>query len=100
VDEQELARVREVVLRAHPDVVPELVQGATLDELLGSVEPAQAAFAAVSERVKPADPVAAPPVAPPAVPAGAGTAAIDPGTLPAHELIRRGIVTRGPGARG
>ena len=96
MDEQELMRVREVVLRAHPEVVPELVTGATLEELLGSVEGAEAAFARISERVKPAAVEEAPvsPVAPPAVPAGAGSAAVDPAALPAHELIRRGVAAR------
>lgn len=99
MDEQELARVREVVLLAHQDVVPELVQGGTLDELLGSVDGAKAAFARISERVKPAVPANPVPPAPPVVPAGAGNAAVDPGTLPAHELIRRGIRARGIGNR-
>ena len=73
----ELALVREVVLQAHPDVVPELVSGSTIAELLASVEPAKAAFERISERVKP---VAAP-APPPAVPAGSATAVIDPSSL-------------------
>lgn len=95
MDEQELARVREVVLQAHQDVVPELVRGGTLDELLGSVEGAKAAFARVSELVKPVAATNSLPPAPPVVPAGAGSAAVDPATLPAHEMIRRGIKARG-----
>jgi hypothetical protein len=82
----ELAAVRDVVLQAHPDVVPELVAGSTIAELLASVEPARAAYARISERMRPA--AAAPP---PAVPAGSTASVVDPATLPAHEMIRRGI---------
>ena len=81
----ELALVREVVLRAHPDVVPELISGGTVAELLASVDPARAAYARIVEQ----RPVAV--ETPPAVPAGAATSAIDPSTLPAQELIRRGV---------
>jgi hypothetical protein len=84
----ELALVREVVLQAHPNVVPELIGGTTIAELLASVEPAKAAFERLSERVKPATST------PPAVPAGSTTAIVDPATLPAHELIKRGIGSR------
>jgi hypothetical protein len=99
MDEQELERVREVVLLAHPDAVPELVRGGTVEELLGSVEGAKAAYARIAEVVKPAASVPAesvPAVAapPPAVPAGAGTAVVDPANLPAHELIRRGLAAK------
>lgn len=84
--DDELASVRAVVLQANPDVVPELVGGATIAELLASVEPARAAYGRISERIRPA--AAAPP---PAVPAGSASSVVDPATLPAHELIRRGI---------
>ena len=85
---EELAAVREVVLRAHPDAVPELIGGATITEVLASVEPARAAFARISERLKPAG------SAPPVVPAGAGRVVVDPATLPSGELIRRGVGER------
>ena len=89
----ELELVREVVLRAHPDVVPELVTGGSVAELLASVEPARAAYARIVE-ARPASEAAAAvavPNVPPVVPAGAATSAVDPATLPAQELIRRGI---------
>jgi hypothetical protein len=82
---EELALVREVVLKAHPDAVPELIGGETIADLLASVEPARAAYARISERQRPAGET------PPTVPAGAATAVVDPATLPSHELIRRGI---------
>jgi hypothetical protein len=40
----DLGRVRELVLAAHPDVVPEMVQGATFDELMSSVQAAREAY--------------------------------------------------------
>ena len=79
-------------LRAHPDVVPELVTGGSVAELLASVEPARAAYARIVE-TRPAvvEETVVVPVVPPVVPAGSGTSAVDPATLPAQELIRRGI---------
>src|SRR4051794_12556980 len=98
MDEQELERVREVVLLAHPDAVPELVRGTSVDELLGSLEGAKAAYARIAEAVTPVSsaPVESGPAAtpPPAVPAGAGSAAVDPGSLPPQELIRRGVAAK------
>lgn len=83
----DLAAVRELVLRAHPDVVPELVAGDTVDALLASVEPARAAYTRLAERI---GRVAAPPV-----PAGGERPLpIDPERLPASEKIRRGLARR------
>lgn len=96
VETDEVALVREVVLKAHPDVVPELVSGATIAELLASVEPARAAYARIEERLPKATAVGGVQT-PPAVPAGAATAVVDPATLPAHELIRRGVRTKRAG---
>lgn len=86
----DLAAVRELVLRAHPDVVPELVVGNSVAELLASVEPAQSAYARLAgawadrQGVRTATPV----------PAGGGTPiVVDPDRLPAHEKIRRGLTT-------
>lgn len=83
--------VRAMVLNAYPDCVPELVHGETVSEVLASVEPARSAYARVAARV--AAPVELAPV-PPVVPAGGGSAVIDPSDLPAAEKVRRGIATR------
>jgi hypothetical protein len=84
----ELDAVRAVVLAAYPDSVPELIRGETVPELLASIEPARAAYARVAESVAVSvEPVVAAPV----VPAGGGSAVIDPGALPAAEKVRRGI---------
>jgi hypothetical protein len=85
----ELDAVRQVVLAAYPDSVPELIRGETVPELLASIEPARAAYARVAESVGTAAEAVA--VAAPVVPAGGGSAVIDPGALPAAEKVRRGI---------
>ncbi|MCC7024022.1 MAG: hypothetical protein IT338_14455 [Thermomicrobiales bacterium] len=84
----DLAALREVVLRAYPETVPELIGGASVAEVLASVEAAAAAYQRIAEGV--AARSVAP--APPAVPAGsAAPVAIDPETLPSVEKIRRGL---------
>lgn len=98
----DLDAVRAVVLRAHPEAVPELIAGDSIAALLASVEPAEAAYrrvaaalvatggaatgaaiaTAVAERVPP-------------VPAGGDRpVALDPARLPASEKIRRGLRSR------
>ena len=100
-DATELERVRDLVLQAHPDVVPDLVRGTSLDELLASVEPARSAYQQIAERVRvsaaaqAADavaPVIA--VAPPAVPAGGTVTVVDPGTLSPTTKIARALAGR------
>jgi hypothetical protein len=88
----ELAAVREVVLRAYPDVVPELVSGGSVAEVLASVEGARAAYRRVATTVTEEG---RGPVQIPVVPAGASRpAAIDPERLPTAEKIRRGLAGR------
>lgn len=59
----ELALARELVLRAHPETVAELVTGGSLAELLASVPAAEEAYArvvtAAREAARPATPEAA-----------------------------------------
>ena len=91
----ELGRVRDLVLQAHPDVVPDLVQGETLDALLASVEPARSAYQQIAERVRSGDgqpPANAP--TPPAVPAGGTRATVDPATLTPVTKIARALAAR------
>ena len=47
----DLEKVRDLILAANPNVVPELIRGASFDALLASVEPAKAAYAAVAAKV-------------------------------------------------
>src|SRR5918998_37621 len=48
----DLNKVRELVLKAHPDVVPDLVRGGSVDELIASVEPARSAYQRIAEQVR------------------------------------------------
>ena len=90
---EELATVRELALRAYPDRVAELVTGATVAELMASVEPARAAYRRIAEAVGQGAAAARP--AAPVVPAGdAPRLAVDVEALPAAEKIRRGLATR------
>lgn len=84
----DLAAVRELIVRTHADVVPELIGGATIGALLASIAPAQEAFARIAAQTAPSQPGA------PAVPAGGTSPApVDPARLSAAEKIRRGLAT-------
>ncbi|HEX5500497.1 MAG TPA: hypothetical protein VFX03_14775 [Thermomicrobiales bacterium] len=92
---EELAALREALVRGYPETVPDLVAGTSVAELLASLEPAAAAYRRVVEAAR-----AAAPAAPP-VPAGnAAPVAIDAAALPATEKIRRGLAGRTTGGRG
>jgi hypothetical protein len=89
---QHLAAVRELVLRAHPGIVPELLRGDSLEALLASVQPATDAYARIAESLKPGAEVAA---TVSRVPAGGSPAVVvDAERLPAAEKIRRGLEVR------
>jgi hypothetical protein len=66
----QLARLRETLVAAHPDAVPELIVGGAFEALLASVPVAQAAYARIRETA--AREAAA------SVPRGGGTRAPDP----------------------
>ncbi len=81
-----LAIIRELVLKAHPDVVPELVTGASIADLLASIGPAGEAYARLADHLQPA---------PPSVPAGASVpATLDPDRMPAALKIQLGLRNR------
>lgn len=91
---QDLDAVRELVLRANPDVVPELVTGATISDLIASVGPAREAFTRIATSIGEAH-------GPAPVPAGGGAPiAIDPDRMPAHEKIRRGLAAHAATKKG
>ena len=50
--ETDLGKVRELVLKAHPDAVPDLVAGSSVDELIASVEPARTAYQRIADQVR------------------------------------------------
>ena len=95
----ELAAVRELTLQANPDAVPELVAGATIAEIVASLEPARAAYRRIAEAATATATAQAQTqtrtVAVPVVPAGdAPRVVVDPDTLPRAEKIRRGLADR------
>lgn len=81
--QDELAQVRALILGSHPDLVPELVQGETIADLVASIEPARAAYSRVMAAVPP------PSVRIPA--GGNAPVTIDIDALPTAEKIRRGL---------
>lgn len=48
---EELAEIREILVSANPQAVPELIQGSTLAELKASVEGAKAAYQRIADSV-------------------------------------------------
>jgi len=64
--DSDVASVRELILGAISDLVPELVGGSNVSELIASVDVARQAYAAVSQQIKSAA------TAPISVPAGGG----------------------------
>lgn len=91
----DIAAVREVVLRAHPDAVPELIAGTTVAELLASVESARDAYARVVASASTGTPADHDQPIAPSVPAGDAPAfLVDPDHLPPVEKIRRGLARR------
>jgi hypothetical protein len=112
---EELGKVRELVLKAHPDVVPDLVRGSSVDELIASVEPARSAYQRIADQVRKTETVAAgevgsrkseetsnvrPPTSdpivpqPPTVPAGGGTNVAEPGDLGPTTKIAQALAAR------
>jgi hypothetical protein len=107
----DLGKVRELVLKAHPDVVPDLVAGSSVDELLASVEPARSAYQRIADQVRSAesgvgsresevssdvrsptsDPIA---IQPPTVPAGGATNVAEPGEFAPTTRIAQALAAR------
>jgi hypothetical protein len=79
--------VRELARKAHPDAVPELIDGEDAAAIAASIEPARAAFARLKAQLASEKPAPAAP----RVPAGGNPPAVDPDRLPAAEKIRRGL---------
>jgi len=77
----DLSLVRELVLKAHPDVVPELIGGDSVASIVASISPAQAAYSDLAARIQ-ANSVSssAPGSAPSSAPGSAPSSA--PGSAP------------------
>lgn len=80
----EIEAVRDLIARAYPDTVPELISGTTASEMLASVPAAQDAYRRIAEQTRQS--------APPS-PAGpiSRSAAVDVEALPPHVKIREGL---------
>lgn len=87
----ELGKIRELVLAAHPDVVPEMVQGDTIDDLMASVEPAREAYQRIAGEAaeRTGTPQPAPKVA--AQPGQRGTTLVDVESLSPLGKISEGL---------
>ncbi len=82
-----LEEVRDLILKAYPDIVAEMVIGDTVDGLLASVAGARAAFSRIAANVQEQ--------APAVVPAGSGRRpAVDAEALSPEMKIRVGIGKR------
>ncbi len=106
----DLGKVRDLVLKAHPDVVSDLVTGSSVDELIASVEPARSAYQRIADQVRGGGgetTVTAQPgstaneegattvgAQPPTVPAGGAQNVVDPAAIPPTEKIARGLGER------
>ena len=112
----ELGKVRDLVLKAHPDVVPDLVRGGSVDELIASVEPARTAYQRIADQVAsraveqsssreiaedassstPRHHGSSTPVVvqPPVVPAGGGSNVADPAELGPTTKIAQALAAR------
>jgi hypothetical protein len=102
--ETDLGKVRELVLKAHPDIVPDLVVGSSVDELIASVEPARTAYHRIADQVRgtesevssdvrprTSDPIV---VQPPHVPAGGGSNVAEPSDLGPTTKIAQALAAR------
>lgn len=78
--EADVSAVRDLILTLHKAIVPELISGESIDELIASIEPAQLAYKRIVSAVS--------------VPAG-GNAPItlDPDSISSFDKIRRGLST-------
>ncbi len=89
LSDEQLAPVRELIALAHQDIVPELLTGDTVEELLASVPVAREAYQRLEARFaqQPEQPVhVSQPVSPPA--------AIDLNSMSTDDLLRRGMIER------
>jgi hypothetical protein len=90
----DLQKVHDLVLKAHPDVVPDLVKGDSIDALIASAAPARAAYQRIVDTLHTANANPPAPAQPPTVPAGGAAPILDPDTLSPTTKIARALATR------
>lgn len=84
VETAEIEQVRNLILSSHRDIVPELVQGESITELVASIDSARQAYTRIIDSAP----------KPVTIPAGGNApVAFDIGTLPTSEKIRRGLAS-------
>ena len=104
---QSVAALRDKIAAVAPNIVPELLKADSMEALISSIDESRAAYDRIVAAATPpstGETAAPAPVqveaataekpTPPEVPAGAGTYTDDINKLPAHELIRRGLLAR------
>jgi hypothetical protein len=99
----DLTKVRELVLKAHPDVVPDLVRGSSIDALIASVDPARTAYQRIADQVRAESSVVSresevspdsTAAQPPVVPAGGAASVVDPADLTPTSKIAQALAAR------
>lgn len=91
----DLALVRDLVLKAHPDIVPELIGGDSVASIVASISPAQAAYSELAARIQASNAASGATSSTPRVPAGSTVSSpIDPDRMPTAEKLRRGVRDR------
>lgn len=81
----DIDQVRDLILASHTDIVPELVQGDSVTDLVASIDHAREAYSRIIDaRPKPVT-----------IPAGGNTPfTIDVDSLPTSEKLRRGLAAQ------
>src|SRR5688572_27862145 len=96
--ESDLGKVRELVLKAHPDVVPDLVRGDSREGLIASVEPARTAYQRIAEAMRGGERAGGGQRGgggqPPVVPAGGAAQVSEPGDFTPTTKIARALAER------
>ncbi len=83
----DLDRVRELILSSHTNIVPELVQGSSVADLVASIERAREAYSRIVDAQPQSPPVT--------IPAGGNSPiTIDINELPTSEKLRRGLAAQ------
>lgn len=110
----DLTSIRDLIAKAHPKTVPELITGTTAEELIASIPAAEAAYERIAGSIAPAAAAGAPaaassaaagggtgsaagaaaPHVPSGQPALTGGSFTDIEKLPPSQLIRRGVEAR------
>lgn len=92
----DLAAVRELAIAAHPQAVPELIRGDSVEEIMASIPAAREAYERIAQRVTPADAAAALAAGLPEAAHGSPvrTVAVDPEVLSPASKIRYGLEAR------